>query len=268
VSISGGRIVIEDQTVINSGSKIQVLDHLVIGKKSIIGQGTKIRGRRITLGREFYSVGSLEVGGGSCLEQQSELKAGYWFHAGRGTFINTARLVEIGDEVGIGGYSNLYTHGAYLNVLNGFPEQWGEIHIGDNVWMPNATVHPGIYIGSNTVIGDGSVVTRDIPSNCFAAGVPCKVIRENCYPKPLDKISAVNKLHEILSGYESDYSQVEVTEEGTIVFRGTVFDPFKKTITGNVTKETELLRDRLRRHGIRFKIDVLEGKYVDWSSQV
>jgi galactoside O-acetyltransferase len=37
---------------------------------------------------------------------------------------------------------------------------------------------PGVTIGKNTVIGAGSVVTRDIPDNVLAAGVPCRVIRE------------------------------------------------------------------------------------------
>ncbi len=42
----------------------------------------------------------------------------------------------------------------------------------------NVTVCPGVTIGDNAVIGAGSVVTRDIPANVFACGVPCKVIRE------------------------------------------------------------------------------------------
>lgn len=40
------------------------------------------------------------------------------------------------------------------------------------------TVCPGVTIGDNCVIGAGSVVTRDIPEGSFAAGVPCRVIRE------------------------------------------------------------------------------------------
>ncbi len=42
----------------------------------------------------------------------------------------------------------------------------------------NVVVNAGINIGDNVVIGSGSVVTKDIPSNVFAAGNPCKVIRE------------------------------------------------------------------------------------------
>ncbi|MGM0123171.1 maltose O-acetyltransferase [Enterococcus sp. AZ194] len=52
------------------------------------------------------------------------------------------------------------------------------IHIGDKVWL-GAGVHvlQGVTIGENTIIGAGSVVTKDIPANVIAAGNPCKVIR-------------------------------------------------------------------------------------------
>lgn len=53
------------------------------------------------------------------------------------------------------------------------------VTIGDDCWFgANVTVCPGVTIGNGCVIGAGSVVTRDIPDNSFAAGVPCKVIRE------------------------------------------------------------------------------------------
>ena len=51
--------------------------------------------------------------------------------------------------------------------------------IGNDCWLgANVVVCPGVTIGNNCVIGAGSVVTRDIPDNSFAAGVPCRVIRE------------------------------------------------------------------------------------------
>ncbi|MCC8016105.1 MAG: sugar O-acetyltransferase [Clostridiales bacterium] len=53
------------------------------------------------------------------------------------------------------------------------------IHIGKNVWIGSgAQIMPGITIGDNAVIGAGSVVTNNIPSNVVAYGVPCRVIRE------------------------------------------------------------------------------------------
>lgn len=53
------------------------------------------------------------------------------------------------------------------------------VTIGSDCWFgANVTVCPGVAIGNNCVIGAGSVVTHDIPDGCFAAGVPCRVIRE------------------------------------------------------------------------------------------
>lgn len=53
------------------------------------------------------------------------------------------------------------------------------VHIGNDCWFgASVTVCPGVTIGNNCVIGAGSVVTRDIPANSFAAGNPCRVIRE------------------------------------------------------------------------------------------
>ena len=53
-----------------------------------------------------------------------------------------------------------------------------EIRIGKNVWIgAGVTVLPGVTIGDNSVIGAGAVVTRDIPANVVAVGVPCRVMR-------------------------------------------------------------------------------------------
>ena len=52
------------------------------------------------------------------------------------------------------------------------------IHIGKNVWFGgDVKVLAGVTIGDNTIIGTGSIVTKDIPSNVIAVGNPCKVIR-------------------------------------------------------------------------------------------
>jgi len=60
------------------------------------------------------------------------------------------------------------------------------ISIGDNAWLgANVTVLPGVKIGNNSIIGAGSVVTKDIPDNVIAVGNPCKVLRKIT---PEDKI--------------------------------------------------------------------------------
>ena len=53
------------------------------------------------------------------------------------------------------------------------------VHIGKNCWIgAGVVIVPGITIGDNVVIGAGSVVTKDLPSNVIAAGNPCKILRE------------------------------------------------------------------------------------------
>lgn len=53
------------------------------------------------------------------------------------------------------------------------------VHIGNRVWIgANSVILPGVTIGDNTVIGAGSVVTKDIPSGVVAVGSPCRVMRE------------------------------------------------------------------------------------------
>ena len=68
----------------------------------------------------------------------------------------------------------LDSHGAKRRFCYAKP-----VVIGDDCWFgANVTVCPGVTIGNGCVIGAGSVVTRDIPDHTFAAGVPCRVIRE------------------------------------------------------------------------------------------
>jgi maltose O-acetyltransferase len=59
-------------------------------------------------------------------------------------------------------------------------EEFGKpVEIGSDVWVGGgALILPGVHIGSRTVIGAGSVVTRDVPDDVFAAGNPCRVIRD------------------------------------------------------------------------------------------
>jgi maltose O-acetyltransferase len=59
-------------------------------------------------------------------------------------------------------------------------EEYGKpVVIGSDVWVGGgAIILPGVRIGDRAVIGAGSVVTRDVPADCFAAGNPCRVLRQ------------------------------------------------------------------------------------------
>jgi len=88
--------------------------------------------------------------------------------------------VEIGDFTLFGPAVQIYTATHPMNAALRRVQEFGKpITIGSDVWVGGgAIICPGARIGSRTVIGAGSVVTRDIPDGVFAAGNPCRVIRE------------------------------------------------------------------------------------------
>ena len=95
-------------------------------------------------------------------------------------FLDCGRIT-LGDRVMLGPKVGLYAvnHPIEPEVRATGLEYAKPITIGDNVWIGgSATVCPGAVIGSNVVIGAGSVVVGEIPSNCVAAGNPAKVIRQ------------------------------------------------------------------------------------------
>lgn len=96
------------------------------------------------------------------------------------TILDVAK-VKIGDNCQFAPNVAVYTAGHPLHPVarNSMYEYGIGITIGDNVWVGgNTVILPGVHIGSNTVIGAGSVVSKDIPDWCVAAGNPCKVIRK------------------------------------------------------------------------------------------
>jgi maltose O-acetyltransferase len=89
-------------------------------------------------------------------------------------------LVRIGDYSLFGPAVQIYTPMHPLNAELRRREEFGKpVEIGSDVWVGGgALILPGVRIGSRSVIGAGSVVTRDIPDDVFAAGNPCRVIRK------------------------------------------------------------------------------------------
>ncbi|WP_040195682.1 sugar O-acetyltransferase [Candidatus Soleaferrea massiliensis] len=89
--------------------------------------------------------------------------------------------ITIGDYVMIGPNVSLFAAGhpvchdlRYQELEYAFP-----IAIGDHVWIGGGVIiNPGVTIGSRTVIGAGSIVTKDLPDDCVCAGNPCRVIRK------------------------------------------------------------------------------------------
>lgn len=89
--------------------------------------------------------------------------------------------VKIGNRTMLGPNVQIYTATHPMNFKERAQglEFAKSVNIGNDVWIGgSAIICPGVTIGNRTVIGAGSVVTKDLPSDVFAAGNPCKIIRK------------------------------------------------------------------------------------------
>ena len=110
------------------------------------------------------------------------LSIGNNFHATRNLTIQCAGKTTIGNDVLVASDVFIidYNHGldpstsSYLENLL----EVSEVSIGDGVWIGNnVVILPGVHIGKKSIIGAGSVVTKDIPDYCIAVGNPARVIK-------------------------------------------------------------------------------------------
>ena len=109
------------------------------------------------------------------------IEIGENFYSNHNLTILDGNKVKFGDNVFIAPNCSFYTagHPVDAETRNKGLEYAKPIEVGNNVWIGgDVVVLPGVKIGDNTVIGAGSVVTKDIPSNCVAVGNPCKVIKQ------------------------------------------------------------------------------------------
>jgi maltose O-acetyltransferase len=127
-----------------------------------------------------------ELGEGSEVMAPFQCDYGYQIRIGARSFVNygvtvlDAAEVLIGSDVQIGPGVQLITA---LHPLDPGERRTGvetaaPISVGDGAWLATGViVLPGVSVGQDTVVGAGSVATRDLPSRCLCYGNPCRVVR-------------------------------------------------------------------------------------------
>lgn len=128
-----------------------------------------------------------EVGENCYIEPPLQANWGIHTHFGENVYVNfNLTLVDdthifIGDNVMIGPNVTITTAGHPIDpsMRQKLAQFNIPVKIGSNVWLgANSVILPGVTIGNNSVIGAGSIVTKDIPKNVVAVGNPCRVLRE------------------------------------------------------------------------------------------
>jgi acetyltransferase-like isoleucine patch superfamily enzyme len=251
-----------DKTV-KFGSNVSInCEKVTIGKFATIGNNVKIQCKELEIGDNLFMANGVEIGRGGCTGHNSTVKIGNNVGIFENTIINPSESVEIGDNCGIGADVMIWTHGAWLDITQGFPSDFGPVKIGKNVWLPaRSIVLPNVTIGNDVVIGINSIINRSLPDGCFAAGSPCKVIKENVYPKNISdkilkemalniitewsKLISYKGIDDFLIQYKSGKIYLSYNESKIIYYLR------EKTMEGDTNEVAEDLRDFLRRRGIK-----------------
>ncbi len=129
-----------------------------------------------------------EIGEGCYIEPPFHANwGGHHVHFGKGVYANFNLTLVDDTHIYVGDYT-MFAPGVIVAtaahpILPALREKVAQynlpVHIGRNCWIgAGAILMPGVTVGDNTVIGAGSLVTRDIPANVVAYGSPCRVIRE------------------------------------------------------------------------------------------
>jgi acetyltransferase-like isoleucine patch superfamily enzyme len=211
------------------GEAVDLGDHVEIGFLAIV------MGRRITIGRHssvgttsYLSCEVIEIGEDARIREQVYVGGPQLpeslFRLGSRTivlqmaFINPTKPVIIGDDTGIGGHCLIFTHSAWLNVLDGYPVTYAPVTLGKSVWLPwRVFIMPGTTVGDGAVIGANSLASGTIPAFSLAVGSPARVIKQAPeFPLPLSPTERSAKIEEMISEFDRylRHEGVAVEEEG------------------------------------------------------
>jgi acetyltransferase-like isoleucine patch superfamily enzyme len=213
------------------GRDVEIGDHVEIGLLAVV-QGEKIRiGRHSSIATMSYvSCNDIEIGEDARIREQvyvggpqlpeSRFVLGDRTIVLQMSYINPTKPVVIGDDTGIGGHCLIFTHGAWLNVLDGYPATYEPVTLGKSVWLPwRVFVMPGTTIGDGSIIGADSLVTGTIPPKSLAVGSPAKVIRSAPeFPRALSGSDRAAIVDEIVREFDRfvRHSGVEVSGDGQV----------------------------------------------------
>ena len=258
-SIRAKVCVIADNVSIGANNAFLVSQRLEIGARTIMGADNNLTARTIKLGEYVYWDSNVVVGHGGKFSPDAHLTVGSYSMICARMTLNVNHSITIGEYVGIGEDVAIWTHGSYLPILDGFPADFGPVHIGHHVWLPaKSTVLPNRRIGNNVVIGTNSLINKDLPDGCLAGGIPVRILKDNYYPSH-DPARNEQLVRQILADYArmAEYKELDVSleynaESQNIRCNEVVFFLNTMQTSGEFTSVEEDFRDYLRRRGIKF----------------
>ena len=167
-----------------------------MGPGATIGPFTYVQAKRLTLGAHAslkplsfsrshtIALGAYARNSPTCIvmgsmHSRSRLMVGdhsrlfpfCWLEPGEG--------IEIGNQVGVGGHTFIFSHGSWSDYLQGGPVKFAGVRIENDVWLPwRVTILAGTTVGRGSIVMAGSVVSKSVPADVIAGGSPAKVLKE------------------------------------------------------------------------------------------
>jgi acetyltransferase-like isoleucine patch superfamily enzyme len=131
----------------------------------VLGEGVSFDGTIVPVELVTYASGRIEIGSHTYINYGSSIAA--------------RASVKIGSHCLLGHYTFVMDNDQHDIVRHMELPQSKPVIIEDHVWIGSkAVILPGVHIGSRAVIGAGSIVTKDVPARCVAAGNPARVLRQ------------------------------------------------------------------------------------------
>ena len=223
VKLAFGGVIVGEQVELADGVEIGLLAMVIgrsirIGRFSSVGTMSYLACERIDIGEDARIREQVFVGGPQLPESS--------FTLGSRTIvlqlasINPTKPVTIGDDTGIGGHCLIFTHGSWLNAMDGYPVTYEPVTLGNSVWLPwRVFVMPGTTIGDGSVIGANSLVQGTIPPNSLAVGSPAKVIRS---APDFPRVPTEERRAEIVAEMVAEFDRYVTYERVTVDVRGLV----------------------------------------------
>jgi len=135
-------------------------------------QGTSILGCWTKYGNQQFQNASITIGNHCCIGEYNHITACNKITIGDGLL--TGRYVIISDN----SHGGLSEEDSIIEPAKRDLKSKGEVVIGNNVWLGDkVAVLAGVHIGNNVIVAANAVVTKDLPDNCIAAGVPARVVK-------------------------------------------------------------------------------------------
>ena len=217
--IRGRTVRVGDGVRIGDRTNIEA-DRIDIASHVTIEDDVDIRARNVSIGEETLIESGVTIGGLQTAKSAFSIGANcVVLHR---SYLNTTYPLIIEDDVGVGGYCMIFTHGLWQSAFEGYPVAFGPVKIRRGVWLPwHVFVMPGVEIGEGATIGAGSIVNESIPPRSLAVGVPARVVKAPPnYPSALTKGEMAELVHTLLEnfaeelGAEGVAAQVERSPEG------------------------------------------------------